>query len=392
MLPSAQCAIHTDAGIMSVYCGGAFSEYVVRRMPHTRSSFNYVFTIAERPEIVLRLSKIPLTDDQCAMYMKEVALTRDMAALGIAPRVVGTASARMGACRGFPISIPQSGDGDVHVGMFMEKYDVSLACAQADEALLIEIFLRSNGEEAVAALYYASSSHIGIIDAKPANVVARNTRKGLSLALIDFDPRFCARAPRFPRVESDSNALISIEAALDSFGLVAKPNIVALRAALTSFVYCFVSAWQAERDTRKRIGCFPYARTAEILVRHSPVIFALVELEASDDTTYRLVPSSRSTGDAWTVRSLIAEYSNHTHTAFTAMELIACAAASKHAALLRACAGEGICYPDVYTRGARLLSDGNSFVASASDAEIRVWATSGEKPLTQPRARVFFSF
>ena len=392
MLPSAQCAIHTDTGIMSVVCGDAFSEYVVRRLPHSRSSFNYVFSIAEKPSMVLRLSRRRLTEHECAMYMKEIALTRDMAALGIAPRVLGTASARVGKSIGFPIGIPESGDADVHVGMFMEKYDVPLACAQSDQGLLVDIFLRCNGEEAVAALYHAASTHIGIIDAKPGNVVARSTPKGLSLALIDFDPRFCARAPRLARARtSHASSMHSIDAALELFGAGTDADIVALRAALTLFVYCFVSAWQAERDAQTCLSVFPYARAAAMLARHSTAILALVELEESNDATYRLVPPP-PTGDAWTVRSLIAEYSKHKHTAVTAMELIACAAASDHARLLRACADGSSYYPDAYARGARLLAAGNAFSASASDAEIRVWATSGEKPLEAPRAQVSFSF
>jgi hypothetical protein len=384
--PTARCAIHTDSGIMSVACDGAFSEYVVRRLPHTRSSFNFVFAIAERPDLVLRVSKRPLDERECAMYASEVAMTRDMAALGIAPRVFGTAYARIGATSGFPIGIPQTGDADVHIGMVMQKFDVSLACAQADEALLVEVFLRCRGEEAVAALYYAASKHIGIIDAKPGNVVARRTAKGVELALIDFDTRFCARAPPFARAPESTSALRAIDEALGSFGARCS-DVVALRAALTLFVYCFVSAWQAERDAR---GVFPYARTAEILARHSRVIMVLVALDESGDPAVRLVPHPAS-GDAWTVASLIAEYSRHRHTVASAMELVARAAASPHSKLLRACADEHEHYPDAYARGVRLLHAGNQFPPSASDAEIRAWATSGERPRAVPRSDVVSS-
>jgi hypothetical protein len=382
--PTAHCAIHTDSGIMSVACDGAFSEYVVRRMPHTRSSFNFVFAIAERPDLVLRVSKRALDERECAMYASEVEMTRDMAALGIAPRVFGTAIARIGATSGFPIGIPDSGDAEVHVGMIMQKYDVSLACAQSDETLLLELFLRCRGEAAVAALYYAASKHVGIIDAKPGNVVARRTAKGVELALIDFDTRFCARAPPFPRALEAASALRAIDEALESFGARCS-DVVALRTALTLFVYCFVSAWG--RDAH---GAFPYARTAEILVRHSRVIFALVALDESGDPAVRLVPHPAS-GDAWTVASLIAEYSRHKHTVVSAMELVARAAAGPHAALLRACADEHEHYPDAYARGVRLLHAGNRFASSASDSEIRFWATSGEKPRAVRRSDVVSS-
>jgi hypothetical protein len=387
--PTAHCAIHTDSGIMSVACDGAFSEYVVRRMPHTRSSFNFVFAIAEKPDLVLRVSKRPLDERESAMYASEVAMTRDMAALGIAPRIFGTAIARIGATSGFPIGIPDSGDADVHVGMLMQKYDVSLACAQSDETLLLELFLRCRGEEAVAALYYTASEHIGIIDAKPGNVVARRTSSGVELALIDFDTRFCARAPRFSRShEPQASALRAIDEALESFGADrCRRDAIALRAALTLFVYCFVSAWQAGRDAH---GAFPYARTAEILARHSRVIMLLVALDESGDPTFRLVPHPAS-GDAWTVASLIAEYSRHKHTVVSAMELVARAAARPHAALLRACADEHEHYPDAYARGVRLLYAGNRFASSASDSEIRFWATSGEKPRAVRRSDVVSS-
>ena len=391
-MSAVRCALRADEGTMRVVHDEIVSEYAVRRMRASWSSFNFVFCISDKPDLVLRVSKEALGESEHAMYLEEIALTREMAALGLAPRVMGTAFVRIGDGA---VRVPESGEGGVHVGMIMERYDVSLGAAQADERLASEVFVRFRGEDAVAALYYAASEHMGCADAKPGNVVARRSNDGISLALIDFDRRFCARAPGFASSSSSSLsascAISAIDAALGAFGSRgAGADVVALRAALTLFVYCFISAWQAQRDSRAKgaFYVFPYARIAEVLARHARALFVLVALEESGDATYALAPAGAGAFH-WTVRGVISAYSEHRHTVQTALDLVARAAASAPSRLLRACADGDVCFPDAFRRGARLLASaatsGEAFERDASDDAIRAWATRGEPPRAERR-------
>jgi hypothetical protein len=393
-----RCALRADAGTMQVVHDGIVSEYSVTRMRASWSSFNFVFCIPDKPNLVLRVSKEALCESEHGMYLDEIAVTREMAALGLAPRVMGTAFVRIG---NGAVRVPESGESGVHVGMLMEKYDLSLGAVQTDATLATEVFLRFRGEEAVAALYYAASKHIGCSDAKPGNVVARRDASGISLALIDFDTRFCARAPHCATFgASQASALDAIECALDAFGNGTVRDVAALRAALMLFVYCFISAWQAQRDSRTKgaFYLFPYARIAETLVRHARALFVLVILEESGDATYALVGGAVRAGAVraaqappqefqWTVRGVISAYSEHTHTVQTALDLIARAAASAPSRLLRACVDGDDYFPDAFLRGASALATRGPTpcgpMPRGSDAllaEIRAWAMQGEPP------------
>jgi hypothetical protein len=351
------------------------SDYAVDRMRASWSSFNAVYCIRGRPDLVLRVSKSRLCDAEKAMYLDEIALTNEMAALGLAPRVMGTAFVRIGKGA---VRIPRSGERDVHVGMFMEKYDLSLCSVQADETLTAELFLHFPGEEAVAALYRCASVHMGCADAKPGNVVARRTAGGISLALIDFDMRFCARAPRFAAPaerRAPHGALGALNEALDAFGKGDVRDIVTLRSALMLFVFCFVAAWQAELDSTTKGGfyIFPYPRLAEILARHASSIFVLVVLEESNNRMYNLVPATEGDSQC-TVRGVISAYSDHQHTVQTAMDLIVRAAASAPSRLLRACVDGDKRYPEAYCSGMLSLATGVPLPIDMSDEAIRSWA------------------
>jgi hypothetical protein len=285
--------------------------------------------------------------------------------------------------------------------MLLEKYDASLGAAQADPRLATQLFLFYRAETAVAELYYAASRHVGCGDAKPGNVMARRNKSGVGyrLALIDFDVRFCARAPATSSARAEApgktDALSLIDAALAAFGRGdPAPRRVALRAALTAFVFCFVSAWQADEDAQNgRFAVFPYARTAAVLARHASSVMELVAREGTDEAQYRLVPRRPGRRD-WTVRRAIEAYSNDTLTVETAMAFLARAAASDAAALLSACADEAVHYPAAYSSGVlRMAAEtaeeaGLRFPRSASDAEILLWATGGEAPVAVPRMRL----
>ena len=230
-------------------------------VPLSSGGYNSVY-VARDTKLVVRVSTKPMTSDEQAMYYRELAVQRALAAESLSPEVFAVlhfVSADECSFAEEPYA------RETQIGVCMVKYDCTLADVLASAERTARVFVEYDGEEALVALFANAASVATCVDTKAANVVVR-LEPTVAFALIDVDVYFCGvrqrPVPSKPGVEWLRAELKRAESAPPS-----KPPLGAL-VAMSLLILCLDSARVASMGQLRRI--------AAALLEHAPTVMRLV--------------------------------------------------------------------------------------------------------------------
>jgi hypothetical protein len=267
-----------------------------------KGSWNKVYAVNSELTARVSIETVPETEAETHKYWREIDLTAQMAARGLAPAV-------------HKKLILSVGNALVRLGVVLERYEHSLYDVQLCPRLMREMFIESDGEAALVDLYARTSGVMRCIDTKPPNVVVRfaheRTRRKNEgagafarrivrtqprIALIDVDPLFCGSPHELDVVAQQftgSASLADLDRALRDYET---PSVL-LAAAMSLLVHCVLAAKEAPFG-------FPYVRIARTLLRNWGTVELLVEDDERRSGKHRMVSGK----NAWTVNAMLGHY------------------------------------------------------------------------------------
>lgn len=245
-----------------------------RVTPLSSGGYNTVY-IVNNARLVVRVSTKPMTTDEQAMYYRELAVQRALAAESLSPEVFAVlhftpecAFAETPYVR------------DTQIGVCMVRFDCTLADVLESVEKTARVFVEYDGEEALVALFAKAASVATCVDTKAANVVVR-LEPTVAFALIDVDVHFCGVKQR--QVPNEPNlAWLRAELKRAASAPRGKPPTGAL-VALSLLIMCLDSSPIASMGQLRRI--------ALVLLQHAPTVMRLV---ADDDIASAVRTESKS--------------------------------------------------------------------------------------------------
>ena len=177
-------------------------------------AYNRVFFLREYDDVVVRVSRDKLDEDERIAYRAEIETQRVLARHGIAPRVfcvvhvlgaAGPKGAKTKKRRALRTVRTVRPVRPVRLGCAMERFDLSLA-----EAIDTGYDFGPNDgwstrtKRALVELFERAATLVRCVDTTASNVVVRSSGSGVEFRLIDVDGHFCGRAASEPESVRDA--------------------------------------------------------------------------------------------------------------------------------------------------------------------------------------------
>jgi len=206
-------------------------------------AYNRVFFLREYDDVVVRVSRDKLDEEEQVAYHAEIETQRVLARHGIAPRVFCVLRCAEGPANTKKKRTARS----VRVGCAMERFDLSLAEA-IDTGY--DVGWSRHTKRALVELFERAATLVRCVDTTASNVVVRRRDSQddkVEFRLIDVDGYFCGRAASEPESVSD---------AMRAWGSGTARASAGAYAALSLLVLCVHAriAWLARMLLKHEVG------------------------------------------------------------------------------------------------------------------------------------------
>ena len=246
---------------------GATERWPTKRLS---SGGNNTVLVIPSQRLVIRFSTQELAVKDQVKYIQEIEAQTALAAASLSPLPLSVIHFLDRARCSFKL---QPYAHTARIGIVMQQYDAALDTVIQSPEMTAKLFVETDGEERIVALFARASSIATCVDTKCANVMVSfaTPTSPLELVLIDLDVMFCGTSAR--TITADYTVR-SIEEAMRAFNAGDRSD------STYALCACAVSLLVLCMDISKRGASTVMIETTAMLIRNTNI---LIRLLAEDD-------------------------------------------------------------------------------------------------------------